>query len=404
MIINTTSDLNLTYCNFVAECEILNSIYELDKTLLSESLEVVNEQINLDKIKNVLELLLDNISTLFAKFVEWAKRKIGDDSGFLKYYRKTIVETPLLEDTFTMYPYWLSINETLSATVPNFNYLQLKDDLDSDQDFIDAYFSKYSNAAIKENDIVTGAKILFRGKKVDPVPIKSGNIPMQRIYNFCVDFENVIKRVESDLRKIDKSAKECISYSNKLARTIEKQQKAVERVEPEVLKGEVEDGPRQLPNHESATPKVTFGRYTIHEADVVVQSKHDKATNNPDGTQKDSIKMNNVAGSQNALVSNNDAVSKENPAKDIERIKRYLKICSNFLSAKLAILQEQYNAYMFIFRHHVNSIKATARKVKAVEKQNEGNKKDSSASTDNKSKKPEKTVTLVGRYKAKVKD
>lgn len=398
MIINTVSDLDLTYCNYVAECEILDKIYDTDSDILSESTDILNEQLNVEKIKDVLNMLMENIANLFAKFVEWAKRKIGDDSGFLRYYKKTITETPLIEDTFTMYPYWLSINEILSATVPSFNYLQLKDDLDSDEDFIDAHFKKYADASLKSTDIVTGAKILFRGKKVDPVPIKSSAIPMQRIYNFCVDFENVIKRVESDLRKIDKSAKECIAYSKRLSAKIEQQNRR-EKVEKE-------EAPATA-NHEHVTytSKSYFGKYAITESDVVIKSKQDKENSNPDGSVRDSVKMSNISSDMND-INNNDAVSKENPAKDIERIKRYLKICSNFLGAKLAVLQEQYNAYMFIFRHHVNSIKARTRKDSQSNNENNADKAKANTSTDGGSAKrqnKEKEITLFGRYKTKIK-
>lgn len=396
MVINMPSEIDFKYHNYVAESTILEIIYDMEiseicSMLNESSMDILNEQEqNVNRIKDTLNVLIENISKLFAQFVDWAKRKVRDDSGFLRYYRKTLTQTPLIEDTYTMYPYWQGMNEILSATVPNFNYFQLKNDLETDEDFIDAHFSKYVSSSSKSRDVVAGAKKIFRGNQIDPIPVKSSSIPMQKLYNFCVDYENIVKVIESDLRKLDKSAKECIKYANRIHKENAKKSEAKEQFSEQKLLDEI-----ILVNY-------------ITETGVEIKSKVDKANSNADGSTRYSVRMNNVKDSSRDDTDNKSSIDTEDPLKDVQRIKRYLKICSNFLGAKLAVLQEQYNAYMYIFRHHVNTIKLKSRQDKAI--QNENDKKQQDTSADPKGSSPnepnnptQKNISLFGKYRTKLK-
>lgn len=315
--------LSFEYNMFLLE-DIIEQ-YKLE-TYINESILLVSESTSIgqfrivhetlkEKLTNTFNSLIENISKLWGRFLETMSGLVKSDMGYLEKYKKLILTTELKQDTYVMFPYWAGYKSLIESKVPAFNFNSLKDHLNNEGDFIKDYFSGFIKQDVSYVDV---AKEKFRGASKEQ-KIPSSKIDMNVLYNYCKDFDNIIKKIETDMKEVERAGNEAINIISKVKTTNE-------------------------------SFAYSFVRESVvHEIETVKKVSDEKEKDEP----KDSTQMKNVDGDKGEADKIKDDVT--DVTKDIDRVKLYIKVCYSFLGAKMSIAQETYKAYMFIIRDHVKA-------------------------------------------------
>lgn len=313
MFENLLEDYNLEL--FINESVMLASNiidYKLFKSLHEETKE---------KQKNIFARLLENISKLWHKFIEVTTKLLTTNDNYLDKYKDTIINVPLKEDEYVMYPYWLGKPYLIRTKVPAFNYNMLRDSLQSEEKFMNSHFGNFVD---KEIGFIDRVKQLLRGDYSEEIKIKSKDINMEELFSFCKDFKNLRKIIETDMKEIQAAGNKAIDIISSMKTT-----------DTDAVTGE--------------SVIYSLLKEQIYIQEVKKVSNMDTA----DGQPADSATMkSNIRGTEDTDTKNiKDAVKEKED--DLERVKLYIRVCYNFLGAKMSIVQEMYKAYMYIIRDHV---------------------------------------------------
>lgn len=345
------------------------TLYEGGDSTLSNLL-ALQEADNSNK-KGIISRLITAIASMWSKFTQKVTQFVKGDKGFLEKYKDVILKKPFKEESYTMYPYWEGTKLIMTAQFPAFNYSSLKDDLVSEEEFIKKYFKKYEPTK-DDMTFLESCKIIFRGGQKKEIQTNSMN--MTDIYNYCVDYENIIKKLNKDLDEVDKASKECIKLFDKVETDIRHSQEQQQSSNSSSSSdnsgssGTSGSAPSQEAHNNSAIFVSSQNSYYLIEDGLVTKgsSTSSGSAGGSGSTQaatdknKVSKNINQVNGGEHKVDSEDNVKSivqgrQEGDANDIDAIKTYLKVCSNFIAAKISIVEEAYKAYMFIIRDHVKS-------------------------------------------------
>lgn len=286
----------------------------------------------LAKAKEKLNKLLDAISKIIGRFIEAVNNFVREDKSYINRYKDIILTKPLKTTEYTMYPYWNAQQKLLNATVPAFNYQSIKG-IKERKDMENKLFNQYTS---KVNDKETFSDVIeneFRGGK-EQIDIPSSRIRLKDLFNYCVDYSKNIDIIKKDLRSIDNAGKDAI---NKL--------KSADRA------GVSNESAHYMEEYYYSVIENTI----IYEEPLV--QKKSKVDNELDTTAgRSKVDVKNVQG-KNKEVTDNEAknVNEDDVDDEVATIELYIEVCTSFLSAKMAIMEETYKAYMFILRDHIQS-------------------------------------------------
>lgn len=206
----------------------------------NNTIVIVNEDYK-KKMKNVFATLLDNITRLWKRFIEVADGFAKKDTDYLKKYKDIIINTKLEEDTYMMYDYEKGIPHIEKSSVPKFDFNRLKDDLVSEEGFINKHFKQYQS---NDASFTDRAKQIFRGSDKE-VRIPSNRLKMSEIYDYCINYKLLVTEIENDMKEIERSGNDAIDKISKIRSTSESYISEVEKIEDENKK-ETEDNTNDI--------------------------------------------------------------------------------------------------------------------------------------------------------------
>lgn len=328
-----------------------------------DSIKVLNEGY-VDKLKAGITKIAHAIGTIWQKFLETLNTLVKKDKDYLDRYKDIILKKKLLDATYTMYDYPKGLQSLKNATVPSFNYDQMSSNLDDDATFIKQYFSTYE-IDTSQNTFEDQLKAKFRGSDKE-IPIKSNQLNMTDIFNYCYTYDQVKQQLQKDVKTINDAANSALDLVDKMVRDGQIANESSElyagrkKYYSHVYEGYIlEDTP---PSKPAASPAPSSGGGGTNPSNNNQAKSSNKVQITPgNGTppsgDSNTFKNNNqnVSGqAQNPNDAANGAKNSGQSAKDVNnRITRYMRLCGQFLAAKASVLEEIYKNYMIIIRTHV---------------------------------------------------
>ena len=361
---------SLFLCNRVKD-DILNEAIVMECVLKSQgvrntqTMRIVNEGFA-DKAKALLLKIANKIGTIWKKFLETMDRTFKNTNGYLMKYKDIILRKKFDESaTLTMYDYETGMEKMKRAKVDKFNYETMKDKLESEEKFQATLSWANFSSTVDKNKFEDKLKSLFRGGEKEKT-FKGSDLNMSNIFDYCINYKNLKKELQSDIDIISESTKEALA----LIETIE------EELEEEESKKE---------KNESGIYTDTFYSF-INELDITSDTKDGDSVSSvdkklPSGEiRKDDAKS--FAGSNKNISDEEDDAAKqreENNKKHIttdmtkedkdengkdkeraqkikeiqDRIQVYDTVCGKVLAVKQTICEEIFREYMSIIKYHV---------------------------------------------------
>lgn len=298
-----------------------------------------------DKVKSAIMKIMEGLKKLWTKFVEAMDTLIKKDKAYLDKYKQIILKKTPIEANYTMYKYDLGVKALLNSPIPVFNYNTMKDSLESEEAFIAKSFPKYKPS---ENESFTDkVKASLRGSS-EQVEIPSRQLNMTDMFNYCYTYDKIKDLIKKDLAYVEKAGQDAINMVDKMAREDKIATESYNLFEDNKYYSLMyeayiyEEEKTENKDNKPGTEKVGNGmQREVKGGDGTTPggTKPSQAYKGVNGDKENSkMKEEDVDGSAKAV---ND------------RIKVYLKVCSNFIAAKLTIAEEIYKAYMSIIKTHV---------------------------------------------------
>lgn len=368
----------LQYILHMFECSLMDNKteYVLEEVLLFENKETNIETFGLiqekftEKVKEGFKTLIENIAKLWARFLEAVNKFVKSDKDYLQKYKTVILNKPLKEESYTMYPYWKGYQLLLNSKVPAFNFSTLKDDLEDKDAFISKHFNRF-RPSDKNETYIQVATSMFKGSN-KPVVCKAESINMTDLYNFCLDYDSNVAKLERDIKEIDKAGRSAIDM--------------IDRNKP-------------IGEHYYTLEKYFYSvinESIIYEEELVKKASSDQKTTTSSDSTRQKSEVKNVDG-ENKSMDEDDEKSIQDRNVDIDRVKLYMTTCTEFLGCKMSVLQETYKAYMFIIRDHIKSHVGTEKKTDNVEAKNAT---DNSVKDDKNTSNKGKVESIIDKAKA----
>jgi len=306
------------------------------------NIKAINESF-VDSLKNGIKKLIAAIARMWGKFLEGMNNLVKADKNYLDKYRETILKKKMKDYKLTMYKY--DVKTLVNASVPALNYGSMRDKLSSDETFISAYFNNYTNPSSKAS-FVDQVKTKFRGSS-EPIEMDSNKINMTDIFNYCYNYDQIRRSLEKDIGAIRVAGNTAIEVINKMARDGEIQE-STNIFEDAKYYSHINEG------------YISINELQVQKVEPNGTSNNQNNNTNTTGNNQQQTKETNPAKA-NTNISNKDNASNEddiknnasNAKEDGDRLNRYLKICGDFLAAKLTISEEIYKEYMSLIKLHV---------------------------------------------------
>jgi len=316
------------------------------------NLSLINEGFK-DKVKVAWDKLMAMIAKIWAKFMAKVDELFKSNSDYLSKYKNIILNVPLSDEEYNMYPYWKGTDELKKLKVPKFE----SDKILKDNDECAAeYYKKYYKKDIELKDNIRN---ILRGSD-EMTNIPKGQIPMTEMYNYCKDFDKLASLIEKDVKALEDGGN-----------TVKKLLRQIKTESVDIISGE----------------RYVYSSILESFINEKVIPGGDK---NKDGKPDDTEKKNN--GELNKKAANGDEGSIKLINDKIDSAKTYVRVSQSVISVKMEIAQSAYEDYMFIIKDHVkknadakpkkdNSTEDTKKKEDTSSKENKQNEKDS-GSTD----------------------
>lgn len=282
-----------------------------------EQFKIVHEGFSA-KIKETFSKLLAMIANLWKKFTYTMNNILSTDKKYLETHKDIILKKPLAEDEYIMYPYWTGYNQLKEFKVPAFNFPALKDSLKSKDDFISRHFNSYIKGDLSLNDSL---RQTFRGGVDKEQRVASSKINLVDMYNYCIEFESIKKRLETDMKEIEKAGDNAIDIIDKM-------------------------------KMDTTSASNEGAIYSFVKEAVIYEANPQKVS---DIEKKDGAEKNSSIDGERDTNNKNIEDNVTNKNDDINKIKTYIEVCYSALGVKMSIAQECYKSYMFIIRDHVKS-------------------------------------------------
>jgi len=333
-----------------------------------------------EKVKGAIAKIIAALTRIWGRFIEAMSALIKRDKNYLIKYKDIILKKTFLQNyTFTMYNYQVGQPDLLGTYAPAFNFSSLEKDLESEEIFVTKYFKKVEAIQKKNGDInfEEAVKILFRGSDSE-LAIESSKFNMTDAYNFCVNYEAIAKKFDTDKKNIKVAADDVQKRIEQMSREA-KTQEPVAPVPTGATKESFDFfayGSYKSYLYENTVinevdikaPEQATVNQTPSQAGVSNTSDPNKAVINQQGTankEVDQTQIDNAGGSD----------------KSVDKIKIYIKVVGELMTAKCQVCEEMYKAYMQIIRSHV---------------------KDHVGKSDTSTTKPEDKATVQGTDNSKI--
>ena len=321
-----------------------------------QNMTSVNESI-VDSLKNGIMKFMEALGRLWAKFVEAMDVLTKRDKGYLEKYKDIILKTKPINADYTMYDYKKGVEHILRSPIPTFNYASMKEELDDTQKFIDKYLSRFM-IGNKDTNFIDGVKAYFRGS-ADQKKFNSSQLNMTDMYNYCYDYEKIKDMIDKDLKYIEKAAKDGINLVEKMGRENKIAQESANIFEDNkyysfVYEQFITEGDNNQNNNNQNNNNHNNGNNKNNPSPTNPAASRSVEGGGPNGPNKPSGQYQgaNNKDNKNPGVQEKD-VNGETVKVATDRIKVYMKVCSDFIAAKLTISEEVYKAYMSIIKVHV---------------------------------------------------
>lgn len=324
---------------FIGECVLIS-----EGTNTLTNIDIIHESF-VDKIKGTIKKFLQAIANMWHKFTEAMNTLLKTDRAYLEKYKDIILKKNPIECEYTMYKYDQGLPLLLKSQIPVLNLNNMDAELADDDTFLRKHFGTFIQGAKSPYNIGDLARAKFRGGNGEEVNIKSTQLNMTDLYNYCYDYKKFEDLIQKDIKNIQDSAGSIILRIDKMVRD-----------------GQVKNEAAAL--FESAQYLSTVYNTFVNEATPGTRVKPEDSNNNNNqntNNQNDNKNNNNPvqnkpsqAYNKTEKIDKDQEINAEKTAKELTaKANRYLKICGEFLGAKQSIAEEIYKAYMSIIRAHV---------------------------------------------------
>ena len=278
------------YEMYLAEQEMFNNLINQGNNILNEAtnITVVNEAVK-DTVLNYLKKVAGSIQKAWNRFLEIVGTNA--DKAYFKFIEKKINEVQDPKFTIVNYKSY-DITKLANLKIPEFNYEEMKQYLDTKEHFISQYFSEIDsregkNLSEKIDNMVVN---YTRDERCTADLLKS-------MYKFCTtDYESHIEPLRKNIKSLNVSSKTINNLANKII------------------------------DQQSATEAVAIYEYFIREAE------------------------------ENKNVSFKDDPDKEKEANKTSIIKNitiYYSVCTDILSAQMRVFRNIYNQNKRTINHFI---------------------------------------------------
>lgn len=318
---------------FIDECVLIS-----EGTNTLTNIDIIHESF-VDKIKESIKKLLQAIANMWHKFTEAMNTLLKTDRAYLEKYKDIILKKNPIDCEYTMYRYDQGLPILLKSEVPVLNLNNMDADLVDDETFLRKHFATFIQGAKTPYNIGDLARAKFRGGNGQEVNIKSTQLNMTDLYNYCYDYKKFQDLIEKDIKNIQNAAGGIIIRIDKMVRD-----------------GQIKNEAAAL--FESAQYLSTVYDTFVNEATPGTRVKPEDSNNNGNNNNNNDNKpvQNKPSQAYNKAqnIDKNQEINVEKTAKELTaKANRYLKICGEFLGAKQSIAEEIYKAYMSIIKAHV---------------------------------------------------
>ena len=303
----TLEAYELEYNLYLAESELFTNLISLGGEVVNESSGLITIQEGVkETIINYLSKISEALQAAWNKFKEILTR--GADIIYLKSIEKKM-QNPECNFTATYTEY--DMNKLNGIKLIPFNYEEMKESLNSTQDFVSKYYPEIK--IDEQHKSVKEAVQAICVKSRDEV--KCDGQLLKNMYKFVTtDYKSEMSKLEADLKTVNASNK---NIQNLVNTVMSAETSSNEAAILYVL--EADDNKEE----DKTTSKVEF---------------------------KDPPKDEN--GSNNS--GNNNGGGKESITKAVTT---YCKVSTDILTGKMKVIKDMYTAYMTIIKHYAPPIK-----------------------------------------------
>ena len=355
---------------FIDECIIRETSSDIFKDM-----QVLNEGF-VDKIKELIGKLGNLIMNTWKKFINNMDILFKNDKKYLEKYKDIILKKKLKEDTYTMYDYPLAIRRLINSPIPqiqinNANFIENGQDEDK---FIKANnFNKYTKKYHDDETFKDQVKNFARGESEIEIP--SGKINMADMYQYCIDFNKMKTRMDSDLKILKSSYDVCLKSITELGGTAttnesynifyNSNRSYYSFIKESVIYEDGENNDAYLSTEHMKNVAAKMRQQSKEIQDAKKNKSSDKKDEDAKSDEKDEDTGTETAHQHNKNIdTSKDADKKVNDEnkEDKEKLNKmytavqtYYKVSSQFLSAKMEIFHDCYTFYMKFIRNHVKN-------------------------------------------------
>lgn len=292
---------------YLAEQDMFNSLFNQGNIFVNESANIVavNEAVK-ETIIGYLKKISESIQKAWNRFLEIVGSKA--DKVYFKSIEKRINEAK--DPKFTIVNYRdYDITKLLNIKLPEFNYEEMKQYLDTKDNFISQYFSDINSQEGKNlSEKIDNMVVRYTRDERCTVEL------LQRMYKFCTtDYDNYIEPIKNNIKSLNVSNRVISDLANKV-----------------------------IDSQQSATEAVAIYESFIHEAE---EKKNVKFEDDPDRKKDD-----------------HKAIMKH--------ISTFYSACTDVLSAQMRVFKNIYNQNKRTINHY---IKPTKKEKSGETKAPEGN-------------------------------
>lgn len=317
---------------------------------------VALSEAGVDSIKSGVQKLMDFVKKIFAKFLETMDTIIKSDVKYLEKYKDIILKRAPKEYDVDMYDYVKGTKLIMTKNIPPFNHAMIETDLQSRDVFIAKHFKEFVTGNAPYENFADQVKEKFRGEEVT---IESKDVNFTDMYNYCFNYKKMKEVMEKDITFLNKAADEII-------KEVEKKAKAGEISSSNEF---AEVGKRDMYsvlyesflNEDGTQPNAGAQQQAPKPAATTPQagSKSNEDNAPKGGSTRTEPKDNNQS-------STSDKPEEKKPEnKTIEKsytdgMNVYVKVCGEYIGAKMTIAEEAYKAFMSVIKAHVRDFVGNA--------------------------------------------
>lgn len=317
---------------YINECIMISN-----NTNTISNIETLNENFS-DKVKESFAKILSSIGAIWKKFLETTNNLIKNDEAYLNKYKDIILKKKPVDATYNMYDYNNKskggVSLLYNTPLPSLNVDNIQPVSDKDEYIKNTReFSIFTQGYKPPYDLNELAKIKYRGGS-QQVQIKSSELNMTDIYNYCKDYSKIKDLLNKDITTIKATADKAIKLINDMSKDTQ---------------NNTSGSTNESFNIENLLSKPKYYS-SVYESYI---TEEENPNNNSNNNQN---KLGNGARIEDEKVKQekqkNDELEKKKEAlRNV--VGYYLSACGNVLGAKQTIAQEIYKAYMSIIKAHV---------------------------------------------------